>query len=62
MGTAYDSFTTRSHTSNASGTALRNRLRLKRAMEAAGFGNYRNEWWHYDFPGAGAARDIPLGC
>jgi D-alanyl-D-alanine dipeptidase len=63
MGTDYDAFTTRSHTANASGTALKNRLTLKRAMEAYGFRNYRREWWHYDFPGAaGPPRDIPLGC
>jgi zinc D-Ala-D-Ala dipeptidase len=63
MGTAFDAFTTRSHTANARGTALRNRLTLKRAMEAQGFRNYRNEWWHYDYPGAtGGPLDIPLGC
>jgi D-alanyl-D-alanine dipeptidase len=63
MGTAYDSFTTKSHTANASGAALKNRLALKRAMEAEGFRNYRREWWHYDFPrAAGPPRDIPLGC
>jgi D-alanyl-D-alanine dipeptidase len=63
MGTRYDAFTTESHTANASGTALKNRLALKRAMETEGFRNYRREWWHYDFPrAAGPARDIPLGC
>jgi D-alanyl-D-alanine dipeptidase len=63
MGTRFDSFTTKSHTANASGKALKNRLKLKRAMEAEGFRNYRREWWHYDFPGAaGPALDIPLGC
>ena len=63
MGTKYDAFTTRSHTMNARGRALRNRLTLKRAMEAFGFRNYRREWWHYDFPGdSGPPRDIPLGC
>jgi D-alanyl-D-alanine dipeptidase len=63
MGTSYDAFTTRSHTANASGNTLRNRLTLKRAMESAGFRNYRREWWHYDFPRAGGQpRDIPLGC
>ena len=63
MGTDYDAFTTGSHTANASGTALRNRLTLKRAMEAFGFRNYRREWWHYDFPSAtGPPRDITLGC
>ncbi len=63
MGTRYDAFTTRSHTANARGRALRNRLRLKRAMEAFGFRNYRREWWHYDFPKeTGPARDLTLGC
>jgi D-alanyl-D-alanine dipeptidase len=63
MGTRYDAFTTKSHTANARGQALRNRLTLRRAMEAEGFRNYRREWWHYDFPSAaGPPRDIPLGC
>jgi D-alanyl-D-alanine dipeptidase len=63
MGTPFDTFSTKAHTANATGTALRNRLTLKRAMESFGFRNYRNEWWHYDFPSAtGPARDIPLGC
>jgi D-alanyl-D-alanine dipeptidase len=63
MGSAFDAFTTKSHTANATGTALKNRQTLKRAMEAYGFRNYRREWWHYDFPGAaGPPRDIPLGC
>lgn len=63
MGTAFDAFTTRSHTANASGQARKNRLTLKRAMESFGFRNYRREWWHYDFPrAAGPPRDIPLGC
>ena len=63
MGTDYDAFTTRSHTANATGTARKNRLTLKRAMESFGFRNYRREWWHYDFPSAaGPPRDIPLGC
>ncbi|MEA2479693.1 MAG: zinc D-Ala-D-Ala dipeptidase, partial [Thermoleophilaceae bacterium] len=63
MGTPYDSFTTRSHTANARGEQLRNRLRLKAAMEAFGFRNYRREWWHYDFPGVtGGPLDLPIGC
>jgi D-alanyl-D-alanine dipeptidase len=63
MGSAFDAFTTKSHTANATGTPLKNRQTLKRAMEAYGFRNYRREWWHYDFPGAaGPPRDIPLGC
>ena len=63
MGTGYDRFSRRSHTANARGRALRNRLRLKGAMEAFGFRNYRREWWHYDFPGdSGPPRNISLGC
>jgi D-alanyl-D-alanine dipeptidase len=63
MFTRFDDFTTASHTANASGTALKNRLKLKRTMEAEGFRNYRREWWHYDFPrAAGPPRDITLGC
>lgn len=64
MGTRYDSFSTRAHTLNATGATLRNRLRLKRAMEREGFRNYRREWWHYDYPPLTGARllDVPLGC
>ena len=64
MGTEYDAFTSKSATTAVGGKALRNRLRLKRALEAEGFRNYRREWWHYDFPAElGAPRlDVALGC
>jgi D-alanyl-D-alanine dipeptidase len=64
MGTPYDSFSSSAATNAVKGKALRNRLRLKRAMEAEGFRNYRREWWHYDFPSElSAARiDVALGC
>jgi D-alanyl-D-alanine dipeptidase len=63
MGTGFDSFSTRSHTLNASGRALRNRLRLRRAMELEGFRNYRREWWHYDFAGLRPPPlDVGIGC
>ena len=64
MGTDYDSLSSKSATTAVGGKALRNRLRLKRALEAEGFRNYRREWWHYDFPAElGAPRlDIALGC
>lgn len=64
MGTAYDAFVSRSATTAVGGKALRNRLRLKRALEAQGFRNYRREWWHYDFPPELDAprRDVALGC
>jgi len=49
MGTGYDCFDTLSHTLDPriQGVQRENRLRLKTAMEAAGFTNYENEWWHY---------------
>ena len=37
-----------SHTYNASGRILRNRLMLKNAMERFGFSAYLNEWWHFE--------------
>jgi D-alanyl-D-alanine dipeptidase len=64
MGTGYDTFSSRSATTAVGGKPLRNRRRLKRALEAEGFRNYRREWWHYDLPAElGAPRlDIALGC
>jgi D-alanyl-D-alanine dipeptidase len=49
MGTGYDCFDTLSHTLDPriGGEQRANRLLLKTAMEAAGFVNYENEWWHY---------------
>jgi D-alanyl-D-alanine dipeptidase len=49
MGTGYDCFDTLAHTLDPriQGVQRDNRLRLKSAMEAAGFTNYENEWWHY---------------
>ena len=64
MGTSYDAFSSKSATTAVGGKPLRNRLRLKRALEAEGFRNYRREWWHYDYPSElGAPRlDVTLGC
>ncbi len=49
MGTGYDCFDTRSHTLDprVQGAAHQNRLLLKSVLEAVGFTNYANEWWHY---------------
>jgi zinc D-Ala-D-Ala dipeptidase len=49
MGTAYDCFDPRAHTlaPRITGRPRRNRLLLKRTMEAAGFEDYANEWWHF---------------
>lgn len=49
MGTAFDAFTSAAHTANASGVQLENRRRLQRLMEAEGFVNYDQEWWHYTY-------------
>lgn len=49
MGTPFDTFTAAAHTANASGEARRNRDILLRAMEAEGFRNYDQEWWHFSF-------------
>lgn len=64
MGTRYDSFSRRSRTRAVRGRALRNRMRLVRALEGVGFRNYAGEWWHFDWP-AGRSRplrDIGIGC
>jgi zinc D-Ala-D-Ala dipeptidase len=49
MGTPFDTFSPAAHTANAAGIALVNRRRLQRLMEAEGFLNYDQEWWHYTF-------------
>jgi D-alanyl-D-alanine dipeptidase len=49
MGTAFDTFSAAAHTANAAGLAASNRQKLKSAMEAEGFVNYDQEWWHYTF-------------
>jgi D-alanyl-D-alanine dipeptidase len=49
MGTGYDCFDARSHTDNpeVGEDALANRHQLRELMDAAGFENYDQEWWHY---------------
>ncbi len=56
FGTAYDCSSTLSATASpgVSAEARTNRERLKRALAAEGFRNYRLEWWHFDFTGATA--------
>ena len=49
MGTPFDTFSAAAHTANAAGIAMANRQRLKAAMEARGFTNYDQEWWHYTY-------------
>jgi D-alanyl-D-alanine dipeptidase len=63
MGTGFDVFSAQSHTKNAHGTPLRNRLILKRAMQERGFRACRTEWWHFDFPDTEArALDVRYEC
>ncbi len=49
MGTPFDFFGARANTDfpGITGTQRANRLRLRIAMETAGFVNYPMEWWHY---------------
>ena len=56
MGTPFDTFSSLAHTANARGAVLERRLRLKRLMEAEGFVNYDQEWWHYTFAVANPLR------
>jgi D-alanyl-D-alanine dipeptidase len=52
-----------SHTYNASGRILRNRLTLKDAMERFGFAAYLNEWWHFEhYIRPSRYLDLTLGC
>jgi len=62
MGTPFDTFSEAAHTANATGEVMENRMRLKRAMEAEGFVNYDQEWWHYRMAGDPPALDVPLRC
>ncbi|WP_343038772.1 M15 family metallopeptidase [Pseudoxanthomonas kalamensis] len=65
MGTDFDLFGPQANTDSSEVTKLQheNRLRLRRAMESAGFRNYPLEWWHYSFQAVPAPEllyDIPV--
>ena len=47
MGTPFDTFSEAAHTANATGDVAANRKKLVEAMEAEGFQNYDQEWWHF---------------
>ncbi|MGW6738511.1 M15 family metallopeptidase [Streptomyces sp. NPDC055013] len=51
MGTGFDCFDTLSHTLDPriQGEQRANRLLLKHTLEALGFVNLAEEWWHYTF-------------
>lgn len=52
-----------SHTYNASGRILRNRLTLENAMERFGFSGYLNEWWHFEhYIRPDRYLNVTLGC
>jgi D-alanyl-D-alanine dipeptidase len=65
MGTGFDYFGELAHTDSPNVTAVqrRNRYLLRDAMQAQGFGNYADEWWHYTLrpePDPRTAYDFPL--
>ena len=63
MGTPWDTLNEQSHTRNATGKALENRLLLKQAMQEAGFKPYYKEWWHFSMKLENSKpRDMPYGC
>jgi D-alanyl-D-alanine dipeptidase len=51
MGTGFDFFHDLSHTesSKVNPEQRKNRMLLKELMEAEGFKNFSQEWWHYSF-------------
>ena len=65
MGTGFDYFGELAHTDSPHVTAAQrdNRHRLRNAMQAQGFDNYVDEWWHYTLrpePAPHTAYDFPL--
>jgi D-alanyl-D-alanine dipeptidase len=61
MGTVFDEFSPAAHTTNATGEVLAHRRVLVEAMEAEGFRNLPEEWWHFSYE-VPAARplDVPI--
>jgi len=62
MGTGFDCLDARSHTAapDIAAEAKRARTMLVKTMERQGFGNYRREWWHFDYAADGGAYDFPI--
>lgn len=63
MGTAFDCFDLKSHTSSGAVTSEQRRWRTKlvEAMEAGGFSNYPREWWHFTLRGGdGRSYGFPI--
>lgn len=49
MGSGFDCFDPVAHTLDVQGEQLSNRLLLKDVLQAQGFVNYADEWWHYTY-------------
>jgi D-alanyl-D-alanine dipeptidase len=62
MGTGYDCFDNKSHTTSPaiSSDAKQWRATLGNAMRAQGFKNYFREWWHFSFGRPAQAYDFPI--
>ena len=65
MGTGFDFFGTRANTDSPEATAEQRARRhlLRDAMQAAGFGDYPMEWWHFTFQAGaepGPLYDVPV--
>ena len=62
MGGRFDAFVDRSWTARATGVAAAHRARLRELLTAEGFRPLEQEWWHFEWPLAEAARcDVPYG-
>ena len=48
MGTAFDTFSPKSHYRGVRGEAFERRKLLRKAMVAEGFVPYEAEWWHFE--------------
>ena len=62
MGTGFDCFDERSHTSSGAIPAQAKRWRalLVAAMRAHGLHNYFREWWHFTYGAPGPAQDVAI--
>jgi zinc D-Ala-D-Ala dipeptidase len=64
MPSGFDDFSKRAHRNfmDTTPTAIANRARLARYLEAQGFRGMSNEWWHFDFIGweAYPILDVPF--
>jgi D-alanyl-D-alanine dipeptidase len=59
MGTSFDDFTKKSHLDckGLSKEQEENRALLLQIMQSAGFSEYTNEWWHFNYIGCDHPQD-----